>query len=98
RVSRDWSSDVCSSDLLEGGDSNIDESLLTGESRPRRVAAGDHVAAGTVNLTRAIYVRSIHTGQDTRLAQLVRDMERASERRAPEIGRAPCRESVEVEA
>lgn len=71
--------------VLEDGDSNIDESLLTGESSPRRVSAGDHVAAGTVNLTRAIYVRSTHTGQDTRLAHLVREMERASERRAPVV-------------
>ncbi len=71
--------------VLESGDSNIDESLLTGESKPRRVGVGDHVAAGTVNLTRPVYVRSINTGQDTRLAHLVREMERASERRAPVV-------------
>lgn len=68
--------------VLETGDTNIDESLLTGESKPRRVRVGDQVAAGTVNLTRPIYVRSMNTGHDTRLAHLVREMERASERRA----------------
>lgn len=70
---------------IESGESNLDESLLTGESRPRRVAVGDHVAAGTVNVTRPLHVRAINTGQNTRLAQLVRDMEQASERRAPVV-------------
>jgi P-type Cu2+ transporter len=71
--------------VLERGDSNIDESLLTGESKPRRVTVGDCVAAGTVNLSQPVYVRSVSTGQDTRLAHLVREMERASERRAPVV-------------
>lgn len=70
---------------IESGESNLDESLLTGESRPRRVAVGDHVAAGTVNVTRPLHVRAVNTGQNTRLAQLVRDMEQASERRAPVV-------------
>lgn len=71
--------------IIEVGESNLDESLLTGESKPRRVGLGDTVAAGTINLTRGLHVRAVNTGQHTRLAQLVRDMERASERRAPVV-------------
>lgn len=71
--------------IVQSGESNLDESLLTGESRPRRVAVGDMVAAGTINVTRPLRVRAVNTGQDTRLAQLVRDMERASERKAPVV-------------
>lgn len=71
--------------VIEVGVSNIDESLLTGESRPRRVNVGDHVAAGTINVTSVLRVRAVNTGQNTRLAQLVRDMELASSRRAPVV-------------
>lgn len=71
--------------IIESGASNLDESLLTGESRPRRVAAGDQVSAGTVNVTSMLRIRALHTGHETRLAKLVHDMERASERRAPVV-------------
>lgn len=71
--------------VVEEGSSNVDEALLTGESKPRRVSTGDKVSAGTVNLTSAMRVRAVETGQHTRLAQLVREMELASARRAPVV-------------
>ncbi len=71
--------------VVETGESNLDESLLTGESKPRHVITGDLVAAGTINVTRPLRVRAVNTGQNTRLAQLVRDMELASERKAPVV-------------
>ncbi len=71
--------------VIEVGTSNVDESLLTGESEPRRVNAGEKVSAGTTNLTAILRVRALRTGQDTRLAELVRDMELASARRAPVV-------------
>lgn len=71
--------------VVESGTSNVDESLLTGESRPRRVNVGDQVSAGTVNVTSLLRIRACHTGHETRLAKLVQDMERASERRAPVV-------------
>ncbi len=67
---------------VERGASELDESLLTGESAPRPAAVGSSVAAGTVNLSNPIWVRAEKTGSDTRLGQLVRDMERVSSRRA----------------
>lgn len=71
--------------IVEDGDSNLDEALLTGESRPRRVGVGDRVAAGTINLTRPLQVRAVTTGRNTRLAELVREMNAVSERRAPVV-------------
>lgn len=71
--------------VIESGTSNVDESLLTGESRPRRVNIGDQVSAGTINVTSMLRIRALHTGHETRLAKLVHDMERASERRAPVV-------------
>src|SRR5690606_28346458 len=67
---------------LECGESQVDESLLTGESKPRHVSVGSSVVAGTINLIQPIRIRAEKTGNDTRLGQLVRDMERVSARRA----------------
>lgn len=71
--------------VVEVGSSNVDESLLTGESEPRRVSVGETVSAGTINLSANLRVRAVNTGQSTRLAQLVREMELASARRAPVV-------------
>jgi Cu2+-exporting ATPase len=63
------------------GESDVDESWLTGESRPLRATVGSRVAAGTVNLTARLLVRATRTGRDTRLADLVRQVELASQQR-----------------
>ncbi len=57
--------------VLEG-DSAVDESMLTGESRPVDKKAGDRVTGGTLNRTGALRVRFDRTGDDTLLAQIVR--------------------------
>lgn len=69
-------------EVLEG-ESDVDESWLTGESRPRRVKVGGHVSAGTVNVSERLLVRATRTGRDTRLADLVRQVELASRQRPP---------------
>jgi P-type Cu2+ transporter len=65
------------------GESDVDESWLTGESRPLRAKVGGRVAAGTINLTARLLVRATRTGRDTRLADLVRQVEVASQQRPP---------------
>lgn len=67
------------------GDSELDTALLTGESRPVRVSVGDTVAAGAVNLVAPIRVQVEAAGESTRVAQLMRLVEDASEHRAPII-------------
>ncbi|MDX2145946.1 MAG: heavy metal translocating P-type ATPase [Planctomycetota bacterium] len=69
--------------VIEQGISELDRSLLTGESRPARVCPGDAVAAGEVNLRAAIRVRTIATGEDTRVGRLMKLVEECSRRRAP---------------
>ncbi len=64
------------------GQSQVDLSLLTGESRPMHVALGDQVAAGSVNLGSTILVRVQTIGESTRIGKLVRMIEDASRRRA----------------
>lgn len=67
------------------GVSSIDSSLLTGESLPVEVAAGDPVHAGSTNVSARLVVRSEKTGQETRLARLVARVAEAASRRAPMV-------------
>ncbi|MBI1181274.1 MAG: cadmium-translocating P-type ATPase [Alphaproteobacteria bacterium] len=64
------------------GDSEVDRSLVTGESRPEPVGAGDPVHAGTMNLGGPLQVRVTATGADTLLADVVRMMEAAEQGKA----------------
>ena len=64
------------------GASELDTSLITGESVPAAVAAGDRVFAGTVNLGAPLRVEVTAVGETTLLAEIVRLMETAEQRRA----------------
>ncbi|HZD18407.1 MAG TPA: heavy metal translocating P-type ATPase [Actinomycetota bacterium] len=54
------------------GSSDVNESMLTGESRPAAKGPGDEVIAGTVNGSGALRVRVVRTGEDTALAGIMR--------------------------
>ncbi|MFK4729064.1 copper-translocating P-type ATPase [Agromyces mediolanus] len=54
------------------GTADVDESMITGESRPVRRGPGDHVVAGTVATDTAIRVRVGAVGDDTALAGIQR--------------------------
>ena len=64
-------------DLLSAS-ATVDEALLTGESRPVTRHAGDAVVAGSFNLGGPVLLRVIRLGRDTRFAQIVALMEKAS--------------------
>ncbi|MHB1323805.1 MAG: HAD-IC family P-type ATPase, partial [Coriobacteriia bacterium] len=54
------------------GTSSVDESMITGESRPVRKEAGGAVIAGTVNGEGSLRVRVTGTGENTALAGIMR--------------------------
>ncbi|MDO8958839.1 MAG: heavy metal translocating P-type ATPase [Rhodocyclaceae bacterium] len=60
------------------GASSSDESLLTGESRPRAKQIGDVVIGGSVNVASPLVVRLSSVGEATRLASIRRLMEQAA--------------------
>ncbi len=60
------------------GSSEVDRALITGESLPESVAAGQQVIAGTINLARPLTIRATAVGSDTAIADIVRLMEEAS--------------------
>lgn len=54
------------------GAADVDESMVTGESRPVRREVGDHVVAGTVATDSALRVEVTAVGDDTTLAGIQR--------------------------
>lgn len=69
--------------VVEGGTSEVDRSLLTGESLPAFAGPGTLVAAGEVNLTGPLVVRVTAAGRDSslhRMADLVAVAEAAKTR------------------
>ncbi len=69
--------------VVVAGRSAVDASVLTGESRPLDVAEGDHVDAGTLNLSALLRIRTEATGEDSRVGRLMLAVAEAARRRAP---------------
>ncbi|BCB25863.1 copper-translocating P-type ATPase [Sulfurimicrobium lacus] len=63
--------------VVEQGSSRVDESLLTGESRPVPRNAGGRLIAGTINVDSPLIMRIEGLGQDTVLSGIVRLLDRA---------------------
>jgi Cu2+-exporting ATPase len=63
--------------VVEQGGSRVDESLLTGESRPVPKNAGGRLIAGTINVDSPLVMRIEGLGQDTVLSGIVRLLDRA---------------------
>ncbi|WP_394325026.1 heavy metal translocating P-type ATPase [Haloferax prahovense] len=61
------------------GESSVDESMITGESRPVDKDAGSEVIAGTVNQDGSLRVRVTKTGDETALAGIMRLVEDAQQ-------------------
>jgi Cu+-exporting ATPase len=68
---------------VRDGASEIDESMLTGESLPVSKAAGAEVFAGTANGTGAFHFVAKKVGRDTALAQIIDLVKRAQGSKAP---------------
>lgn len=65
------------------GSSDIDESMLTGESMPVKKTAGDAVIGATMNKSGTFRFRATKVGADTALAQIVKLVQEAQNSRAP---------------
>ena len=65
------------------GRSSIDESMMTGESRPVEKQEGDEVLGATLNGSGLLLLRATRVGQETALAEIIRLVERAQGSKAP---------------
>lgn len=68
--------------LVIHGQSDIDTSLVTGESLPRAAGPGDTVFAGTLNMSAAITIRVTASADQTVLADILQLMEAAQQKRS----------------
>ena len=67
--------------VIIDGTSEIDASLITGESAPQAKGLGDNVYAGTLNLGSPIIVKSVAAGDNTLLAEIGVLIDKAMEKR-----------------
>ncbi|MBK5958659.1 copper-translocating P-type ATPase [Rhodoplanes elegans] len=65
------------------GESEADESLITGESVPVVKRQGDKVTAGALNGVGRLVVAAVAVGEDTTLARIIRMVENAQSGKAP---------------
>ncbi|WP_209452260.1 copper-translocating P-type ATPase [Halosimplex halophilum] len=65
--------------VVEEGDSDVNEAMITGESKPVSKEPGDEVIGGTVNGDGSLRVRIDATGDETTLAGIMRLVEEAQE-------------------
>ncbi|MFN4185257.1 MAG: heavy metal translocating P-type ATPase [Hyphomonas sp.] len=56
--------------VIEGGESEVDESLVTGESLPRWTGAGMKLMAGSINLSQPLTGRATAAAADSLLAEI----------------------------
>ena len=72
--------------IVTQGQTNIDESMLTGEPVPVAKTSGDEVSAGTLNMTGSILFHATRVGSDTALARIIK-MVRQAQNSKPPIGK-----------
>ncbi|MDE2876669.1 MAG: heavy metal translocating P-type ATPase, partial [Gemmatimonadota bacterium] len=68
---------------VRAGESEVDESMISGESAPVGKSPGDGVVGGTVNGTGALTVETTRVGADTVLARIVDLVQRAQGTKPP---------------
>lgn len=73
---------IATDGVVVEGESAVDAALLTGESVPVDVRAGDAVTGATVNVGGRLLVRATHVGSATQLAQIARLVEQAQSGKA----------------
>jgi Cu2+-exporting ATPase len=69
--------------VVENGQSDVDESMVTGESLPVTKGPGSEVIGATINTTGTLRVRATKVGSDTALAQIVALVQQAQNSKAP---------------
>ncbi len=74
---------IAADGMVEEGESDVDESMVTGESLPVHKAPGSLVTGATINANGTLRVRATRVGADSALAQIVKLVQEAQNSKAP---------------
>ncbi|MER6516542.1 heavy metal translocating P-type ATPase [Streptomyces sp. NPDC001553] len=74
---------IAADGVVEEGESEVDESTVTGESLPVHKAPGSPAVGATLNTNGTLRVRATKVGADTALAQIVKLVQEAQNSKAP---------------
>ncbi len=73
----------CCDGIIVEGESNVNESMLTGESMPVEKKQGDRVFGGTVNGSGILQFQADGVGETTKLSKIIKLVEDAQNSKAP---------------
>ncbi len=74
---------IAADGVVTGGESSVDESMLTGEPVPIDKLPGDSVTGGTLNVQGRLIYRATALGAETRLERILRLLAEAQAEKAP---------------
>lgn len=69
--------------VVINGESDVDESMLTGESLPVHKSADCLLTGGSLNLDGVLYAKVVRIGEDTTLQKIIKIVEDAQGKKAP---------------
>ncbi|SON49374.1 heavy metal translocating P-type ATPase [Vibrio tapetis] len=72
--------------VITKGESDLDESMLTGEALPNTKTVGDNVSAGTINIDGSLIIETRSVGNNTKLARII-NMVRKAQSSKPQIAK-----------
>ena len=70
---------IPSDGIVIKGETNVNESMLTGESKPVSKNKGDKVIGGSINAEGIIHIKIMHMGKDSYLSQVISLVKQAQE-------------------
>lgn len=68
--------------IIKKGETNVDLSILTGESLPKKLKVNENVYAGSLNLSSPVEVEATETASESRIAKLILDAKHRSKNKA----------------
>ncbi len=69
--------------IIVQGKTNVDTSMLTGESRPEHKQEGDELLSGCINLDHSVTIRCIRPWENSAVAKILEMVENATDKKAP---------------